>query len=187
MPSWPKLRRRGGAESQPTAPTRPAPATGAKPGEAGSPATSSPTGEPLAEPASPASLDGLRAWVAELDRKLGTRFYALAAASVLALATAIVGLVLVLGLKDDAATKADLGDLRQEVAGVEESATDAVQDDVAQLSERIDQIESQVQGLRSSQNSGDRELSVVQDDIADLRDEISDLRSRSDAAGNDSP
>jgi uncharacterized protein HemX len=131
------------------------------------------------------TLDGLRAWVAQLDRKLGTRFYALGAATVLALAAGIVGIVLVLQVKDDSATKDDLDRLRDEVAGVEQSASQAAQDEVAALGDRVSQLESQIQSLRSDQTSTDQEISVVQDDIEDLRNDISALETADNAAAAD--
>lgn len=134
------------------------------------------------EPA-PTSLDGLRAWVAQLDRKLGTRFYALGAATVLALAAGIVGIVLALGVKDDSATNADLDRLRDEVAGVEQSASEAAQEEVASLGDRVSQLESQLQTLRADQTSTDQEISVLQDDIEDLRNDISSL----DTGGGNNP
>ncbi len=146
-----------------TAPTQPA-------AGADQPVAATPSPEP-----SPTSLDGLRAWVAQIDRKLGTRFYALGAATVLALAAGIVGIVLALGVKDDSATKADLDKLRDEVAGVEQSASQAAQEEVAALGDRVSQLESQLQTLRSDQTSTDQEISVLQDDIDDLRNDISSL------------
>jgi len=133
----------------------------------------------------PTTLDGLRAWVAQIDRKLGTRFYALGAATVLALAAGIVGIVLTLGVKEDSATDADLEDLREEVSGVERSASQAAEEQVATLGDRVSQLETQVQALRSDQTSTDQEISVIQDDIADLRDDVSALESApSDSDGN---
>jgi uncharacterized protein HemX len=129
------------------------------------------------------TLDGLRAWVARIDRKLGTRFYALGAATVLALAAGIVAIVLVLQVKDDSATKADLDELREELAGVERSASQAAEDDVAALGDRVSQLESQMQSLRSDQTATDQEISVLQDDIEDLRNDVSALES-ADTGGN---
>ena len=102
----------------------------------------------------------------------------------LALAAGIVGIVLVLGVKEDSATKADLDQLRDEVAGVEQSASEAAQDDVAALGDRVSQLESQLQSLRSDQTSTDQEISVLQDDIEDLRDDVSALESGDDDGGN---
>jgi uncharacterized protein HemX len=128
--------------------------------------------------AGPTTLEGLRAWVAQIDRKLGTRFYALGAATVLALAAGIVGIVLVLGVKEDSATDTDLDELREEVSGVEQSASEAAQEEVAALGDRVSQLESQIQSLRSDQTSTDQEISVLQDDIADLRDDVTALESQ---------
>lgn len=129
------------------------------------------------------TLDGLRAWVAQIDRKLGTRFYALGAATVLALAAGIVGIVLVLGVKEDSATKSDLDRLRDEVAGVEKSASEAAQEDVSALGDRVTQVESQIQSLRSDKTATDEEISVVQDDIEDLRNDISALETADSSGG----
>jgi hypothetical protein len=63
-------------------------------------------------------IDGLRAWLAQVERKLGVRSYAGAAGLVLALAAAAVALVLVLQLNDDAATKDDLAELRADAPAV---------------------------------------------------------------------
>ena len=125
------------------------------------------------------SIAGLRAWVAQLDRKLGVRFYALGAAIVLALAAAIVSLILVLGLEEDSASREDVQRLRSEVAGVQESASKAADEDIAALGERIDALESQVQSLRSDQTATDRRLAVIEDDITDVRNDISRVESSS--------
>jgi septal ring factor EnvC (AmiA/AmiB activator) len=144
-------------------PQKPAETPGEKPDE-------TPSGE---HPTT--TLEGLRAWVAQIDRKLGTRFYALGAATVLALAAGIVAIVLVLGVKEDSATDADLDQLREDLAGVEQSASEAAEDDLAALGDRVSQLESQIQALRSDQTATDQEISVVQDDIEDLRNDISAL------------
>jgi septal ring factor EnvC (AmiA/AmiB activator) len=146
--------------------------------EAGDRQPGSPAQKPAETPSGEhptTTLDGLRAWVAQIDRKLGTRFYALGAATVLALAAGIVAIVLVLGVKEDSATDSDLDQLREEVAGVEQSASEAAQDDLAALGDRVSQLESQIQALRSDQTATDQEISVVQDDIEDLRNDISAL------------
>ncbi|MDQ3572378.1 MAG: DUF724 domain-containing protein [Actinomycetota bacterium] len=122
-------------------------------------------------------LIALRESVAQLDRKLGTRFYALAAAAVLALAAGIVGIVLALGVKDDSATNADLKQLRGELAGVEESASEAADDDLAALGDRVSELETQIQSVRSGQDASEQEISVLQDDVADLRDDVAGLES----------
>jgi len=147
-----------------------------------------PTGETGRTPApgdTAERLDGLRAWVALLDRRLGVRFYALAAAAILALASGITALVLALGLEEDSATKADVKRLRDQVAGVERSTSEAAQESAAELDERVSGLEVQLRSLRSDQSSTERELSVAQDDVADLRRQISELRrSQNSSQGN---
>jgi len=131
-------------------------------------------------------LEGVHAWIAQLDRKLQTRFYALAAAVVLALAAGIVAVVLALGVQDDSATKSELEELRDQVDNATESASAAAQDDVADLDDRLAEIEAQIESLSSDQNTTNREISVVQDDIADLRDQIDAVeQAQEDAAAAD--
>ena len=57
------------------------------------------------------------------------RTYVGAAIAVLALAAAAVGLVLTLSLKQDAATKDDVQSLRDQISAVEQSATQAAQEE----------------------------------------------------------
>ena len=96
----------------------------------------------------------------------------------LALAAGIVGIVLVLGVKEDSATEADLDELREEVSGVERVGVGGRPGRVAALGDRVSQLESQIQSLRSDQTSTDQEISVLQDDIDDLRDDITALESQ---------
>jgi septal ring factor EnvC (AmiA/AmiB activator) len=131
------------------------------------------TPQEAAASADPAEkLEGVHAWVAQLDRKLQTRFYALGAAAVLALAAGIVAVVLALGVQDDSATKGELAELRDQVDSATKSASNAAQDDVADLDDRLADIESQIESIQADQSSAGKELSVVQDDIMDLRDQI---------------
>ena len=127
-------------------------------------------------------LEGVRAWVAQLDRKLQTRFLALGAAVVLALAAGIVAVVLALGVEDDSAKKSELAELRDQVDQASESASNAAEDDLSEFDERLAEIESQIEGIRSDQSSTNRELSVVQDDIADLRDQVEAAQQSADDA-----
>lgn len=145
------------------------------------------TPQEAAASADPAEkLEGVHAWVAQLDRKLQTRFFALAAAAVLALAAGIVAVVLALGVQNDSATKSELAELRDQVDNATKSASDAAQDDVADLDDRLSEIESQIESLASGQTATDKELSVVQDDIADLRDQIDSVeQAQEDAAASD--
>jgi len=146
-----------------------------------------PPGEPKPPAQAPAStptsvdpherIDGLRSWLAQVERKLGLRTYIGAAVGVLALAAAIAAVVLALGAKQDAATEADIQDLREELAGVRETAAEAAQEDVQSITESLADLEDQIGKVESEQRSQGNELSVAQDDIQDLRNQISDLQS----------
>lgn len=151
-----------------------APASDAKPREAAQPPSGKQAAAPEREPTLPERVEGLRSWLAQLDRRIGVRTYAGAAALVLALAAAAVALVLVLQLQDESATDSDIAEVREEIAGVEDAASEAAQEDVASLSDRVAEIDSQISQIASDQDSTGREISVIQDDIQDLRDQIAE-------------
>ena len=135
-----------------------------------------PTGaQPAQSPAE--QLEGLRAWTAQLDRKLGVRTIAGAIAIVLALAAGIVGVVLATSAKDESATKTDVTALGQEVKSVGRQAAQAAENDIADLSDRIDALEARVSTIASSQRTSGSELDVARDDIDELRADINDLQS----------
>lgn len=140
-----------------------------QPGRAGGPGASQP--QPELDPDQ--RVEGLRAWLAQVDRKLGVRTYIGAALLVLALAAAGVGLFLVLSLRQDAATKDDLDSLRQQLSGVEQSAAQAAQSGVRSLNQRLADLEDQVNKLSAEQTTSKRELRVIQDDIKELRSQAS--------------
>jgi hypothetical protein len=118
-------------------------------------------------------IDSMRAWLAQLDRKLGVRTYLLAAIGLLALAAAVVALVLVLQLKRDAATKDDVDALQGQLTGVQQSATQAAQKGVRSVNQRLTDLQNEVSSLSSQQTTAKRELQVVQDDIKELRSQAS--------------
>jgi uncharacterized protein HemX len=121
-------------------------------------------------------LDGLRAWIAQIDRKLGIRTVALGAAVVLALAAGIVGVVLAKDAKDNGATKAEVKSLRDQVSASNEEVSEVTENTIAEVSDRIDAVEERVSALASSQRTSQSELEVAQDDIEELRDQITDLQ-----------
>jgi septal ring factor EnvC (AmiA/AmiB activator) len=182
-------------EGSPKEPPRPQPppgGAGSRPagraGASGRPGQPPPPGAPAGpgEPSPVAAdaavdpqerIDGLRSWLAQLDRKLTIRTYALGAAAVLALAAGIVGIVLARGAEEDAATEADVQDVREQLASVEEAASQAAEEDVESISQRISDLEDRITGFTQDQNSVDQKISVLQDDIQDLRDQISDIES----------
>jgi polyhydroxyalkanoate synthesis regulator phasin len=174
------------AEGQPSSSATGEHATTEKPsGGAGAAIPEAPTTP--AERADPQErIDGLRAWVAQIDRKLGVRSYAGAAIAVLALAAAAVGLVLTLTLKQDAATDDDVRSLRDQISVVEQSASQAAaqEEDVQALERRLTDLEAEVNKISSGQTTARRELKVVQDDIKELRDQVSQAGTSSSNAGS---
>lgn len=140
-----------------------------------------PTGEQ--PPATPQTLDerldGMRAWIAQVDRKLGIRTYAGAAAVVLALAAGIVGVVLAVSAKDDSATKDDVNVLRDQIESVSQEAVASTKSDLSSLSDRLDALETKVDSMTATQRTTSSELDVAQSDIEELRNQISDLQRRS--------
>jgi septal ring factor EnvC (AmiA/AmiB activator) len=111
--------------------------------------------------------------LAQLDRRVSARTYVGAAILVLALAAAAVGLVLTLQLKQDAATKDDLASLRDQLAGVQQAATQAAQGSVRSLNQRLTTLENLVDRVSADEKTTKRELRVVQGDIKELRSQIS--------------
>lgn len=167
--------------AEPTADESPPSSAVAEHGEA---TTSAKTPAP-ATPQAPADpherIDGLRAWVAQLHRKLATRTYVGAAVAVLALAAAAVALVLTLDLKQDAATNGDIQSLQDQISAVEQTASQsqAAQEDIQALDRRLAQLEDDVNRISTGQTTTRRELRVVQDDIKELRSQVASARSSS--------
>ncbi len=145
--------------------------------------------QPAAQPPEPVEtpesrLEGLRAWIAQVDRKLGIRSYAGGAAIVLALAAGIAGVVLASSAKDESATKDEVQALRDQVESVQQETASEAEQDIASLGDRVDDLEARIAAVAADQRTTESELTVVQDDIADLRTEIAGLRSSGQDSGN---
>jgi TolA-binding protein len=121
--------------------------------------------------------EGLRAWVAQLDRKLGTRSYAGAAAVILSLAAAIVAIVLAIDARDNSAAEGDLARVEERVAEISDSAeaAEAASGDIDELESRISGLEGKIDGLSAGSADVEQRIKVIEDDIEDLRGQISDL------------
>ena len=114
------------------------------------------------------------------------RTYVGAAIAVLALAAAAVGLVLTLSLKQDAATDGDVQSLRDQISAVEQSASQAAQEDVQGLDRRLTELEDEVNRISTRQTTTRRELKVVQDDIKELRSQVSARQLSGDSSSSGS-
>jgi septal ring factor EnvC (AmiA/AmiB activator) len=102
-----------------------------------------------------------------------------AAIAVLALAAAAVGLALTLSLKQDAATNDDIQSLRDQISAVEQSASQAAEEDVQALDRRLTELEADVNRISAGRTTTRREIKVVQDDIKELRSQVSQAGSSS--------
>lgn len=133
--------------------------------------------KPVEEPAGPIDPEGQRAWLAQLERRLGTRTYAGAAALVLTLAAAIVALVMAIDSRENSATQEQVRGIERQLGLVAEDAGafDDVQGEVETLSGELDALEQQVEQFSGVERSIEDRLEVIEDDIEALRRQISDL------------
>ena len=133
--------------------------------------------QPAVRPETPAEqIEGLRAWIAQVERKLAIRTVALGVAVVRALAAGIVGVVLAKDAKDNGATKEEVQSLRDQVSASNKEVSQATEDTITEITDRIDALEARVSTIASSQRTSDSQLEVVQDDIDELRGQITDLQ-----------
>jgi hypothetical protein len=141
-----------------------------------------------AQPADPRQeIEALRAWVDDVDRRLKVRTYAGMVIAVLALAAGIVALILAMQAKDDSATKAEVQDVREQIATVEESAGQVTADDLDAVTKRVSALEDQIGTLTDDRSSTEQKISVIEDDIQDLRDQIADLETGTGDTGSVPP
>src|SRR5918996_4228801 len=119
-------------------------------------------GTPTEPPSPDERIEGLRSWLDQLDRKLAIRTYALGAVAVLALAGAIVAIVVARGAEEDSATEAEIQDVREQLAAVEETASQAAEEDVESISQRISGLEGRIDAFTQDQSSVDQKISVIE-------------------------
>ena len=106
-----------------------------------------------------------------------------AAVAILALAAGGAALYLVLDTREDAATEADIEDLREELTGVRETAAEAAQEDLQSINRSLADLEDQIGRLENEQGTLTDELEVAQDDIRELRDQVSKLETDGTGGG----
>jgi uncharacterized protein YlxW (UPF0749 family) len=114
-----------------------------------------------ASPEPHSRIEGLRAWVAQLDRSLGIGTYLLGAAAVLGLAASAVALVLVLQLKDDSSTKEDISNLQTQISKVQEQVTQQAERRVGSLQQRVTALERRLDQVTAGQQAIRRELEAL--------------------------
>lgn len=131
-----------------------------------------PTGE---QPAGH-GLDGVRAWLAQLDRQLRFRTLAAGVIGLVALVASGAGIYLALDAKDEAATVSDINEVRTKITEVEQAALRAASEDVESFRTRVDNLEALIRSQEAAGRRSRSELRVAGDDIDDLRRQISAMR-----------
>jgi hypothetical protein len=100
------------------------------------------------------SLDGLRAWIGLVERKLTMRTRVFLVLVAIAIGGAGAGIVLAIDAQDNAVTKSDLQTVRDELAG---TAAPVEAPDTAALEAEIEALRSEVATLRGESKSGGSE------------------------------
>lgn len=175
-----------GASAQPPLPAPPTPGTRSGPGAPPGPGT--PPGLPPAPPAEePTSLEALRAWVAQLDRKLGLRTYIVLAASLLALACSVVAVVLAIDARDNSASPNEVAALEERIAALETATTGTTAPvdpsieapeigggDVpsGETAAELDDLQDRVDDLLATDQATEQRITAIEQDIEDLRSEL---------------
>jgi hypothetical protein len=98
------------------------------------------------------SLDGLRAWIGLVERKLTMRTRVFLVLVAIAIGGAGAGIVLAIDAQDDAISKDDLQSVRDELAGTAAPAAEVP--DVTALEAEIETLQSEVASLRSEDGGG---------------------------------
>ena len=98
------------------------------------------------------SLDGLRAWIGEVERKLGMRTKVMLVLAAIAIGAAGTAIYLVIDYRDKAVSEADVERLQGEL---EEGGAGGTTE-VTRLQAEVDALEAQVEELRQGSGKGKR-------------------------------
>lgn len=97
----------------------------------------------------PMSLQGLRAWIGEVERKLGARTRVFLALAAIAIGTGGAGIYLALDAREDAVSEGDVQALQERLEGQIGAAGAAGGADLTQLEADVDALQAEVAELRS--------------------------------------
>ena len=97
------------------------------------------------------SLDGLRAWIGEVERKLGMRTKVMLALAAIAIGAAGTAIYLVIDYRDKAVSESDVRELQGEL---EAQGGAGGTTEVAGLQAEIDALEAQVEELQQRKGKG---------------------------------
>jgi len=93
------------------------------------------------------SLDGLRAWIGEVERKLSMRTRVFLVLTAIAIGGAVVGIYLAIDAKDSSVSKAEVENVREELEARIGEPSEAT--DVTQLESELATLRGEVAELRS--------------------------------------
>jgi hypothetical protein len=105
-------------------------------------------------------LDGLRAWIGEVERKLGIRTKVMLALAVIAIAIAGAGIYLAIDTREGAVSESDVQALQQELEAKIDSASGggaeaaALKSEVAALRTQVEELESSGGGKGKAESGG---------------------------------
>ncbi len=103
------------------------------------------------------SLDGLRAWIGEVERKLGMRTRVFLALAVIAIGIGGAAIYLALDARSDAVSEADVRELQGELEtriGAADGGADADAEAVAQLESQVQALQAEVEQLSGGGGKG---------------------------------
>jgi hypothetical protein len=94
------------------------------------------------------SIDGLRAWIGEVERKLAMRTRVFLVLAAIAIGAAGAALYLAVDTRNDAVSEGDVQELQQQLEGqIQQTGTGGASPEVSALESRIQALESQVDSL----------------------------------------
>jgi hypothetical protein len=93
-------------------------------------------------------LDGLRAWIGEVERKLGTRTKVMLALAVIAIAIAGAGIYLAIDTRNKAVSEGDVQTLQKELEQRIDTASGA--GETSTLEAEVEALRNQVEKLEAS-------------------------------------
>jgi hypothetical protein len=104
------------------------------------------------------SIDGLRAWIGEVERKLKMRTRVFLALAVIAIGTAGAAIYLTVDTRQDAVSEGDVQALQEELEGriqqAEATSAGATPTDVSSLEAQIKALQQQVKELTGKAGGG---------------------------------
>lgn len=96
------------------------------------------------------SLDGLRAWIGEVERKLGVRTRVMLALALIAIGGAGAGIYLAIDTRGKAVSEGDVQDLQAQLeTQIDQAGTGGGGADLTELEAEVDALRAQVEALQS--------------------------------------